>query len=262
MKYYFAEATFNTFLLFDCLEQTKLDTTFLRKAGDLLITEGRDDVLIMLSRTEKEEALYAHLAVLGQDGRWGEFCGNGARACAAYLFATYPEYKQFFLVTQQGVHQIEHKSGEYTIHLPSPCFSSNPKFIRSREEIETKYGCYYVEILEPHLVYPGKLSDGELLALGRELNSLKNHFPQGINVNAYYLRDDGSLDVKTYERGVQRLTRSCGTGSVACVAFAYREKYLRVQVVTSGGILEIELQENGVSLTGSASFETEVRFLP
>lgn len=75
-------------------------------------------------------------------------------------------------------------------------------------------------------------------------------FPLGINVNAWHILKKGSIKVKTYERGVQRLTQSCGTGSMSC-ASVYATSGL-VSVSTPGGDLKITLEKNGIELQGPA----------
>ena len=55
---------------------------------------------------------------------------------------------------------------------------------------------------------------------------------------AVYKKSDGSLDVLTYERGVEDLTLSCGTGSVASAIAAHLAGMTgtRVDVRNPGGL--------------------------
>ncbi|MBS0626347.1 MAG: diaminopimelate epimerase [Verrucomicrobia bacterium] len=243
MEYQLAEACQNTFILFDCLEKQKIDEEFLQEAQKLLKKENRDDALILIGAQSDQNSLSAQMLVLGWDGTLAEFCGNGSRCAAAYLFQHYPGYENYFL----NSHRLErHGEKVYSIQLPSPSFELNPRFVSE----EPLFGLQYVETLEPHLVYFGKMGDEELLALGQEINRRKDLFPLGINVNACEVLGSRELYVKTYERGVQRLTRSCGTGSMACAA-AFQSKG-SVHVLTPGGKLEIDLREDGIALKGEA----------
>ncbi|MBS0652873.1 MAG: hypothetical protein JSR39_05010 [Verrucomicrobia bacterium] len=272
MKYHLAEACQNTFVLFDCLglskerpgqletAQTELHTpstswkgsvseSLLDWAHSCLQNEDRDDALILVEDRRQGEDLYARMVVLGLDRNLGEFCGNGSRACAAYLFAKYPHFKKFFLVTPFGVHPLKKwGDGTYSIKLPLPSFEINLKFIAAPEV----FGMQYVEVIEPHLVIQADLDDEELFLLGKKLNQHKEIFPLGINVNAWHVIGDHHLHVKTYERGVQRLTKSCGTGSIACAASFLKQG--RLKVSTPGGDLEIAIENDGVLLKGPASF--------
>ncbi len=252
VNYYLAEACQNTFVLFDCLELSCVDESFLKKAHPCLLKENRDDALILFDGALIDHVMYAHLLVLGQDQALGEFCGNGARACAAYLFKKYPEQSHFYLITQHGKHSLIKYSDEiYSISLPPARFEWNKKFTTSPAQISHLWPhLTYVEMLEPHLVFNDKVSDAELLSLGREINQRRDLFPLGININCWHALEEGVLEVKTYERGVQRLTRSCGTGSMSCAAFY--KKLGNVLVMTSGGPLEITIHKNTMELKGPA----------
>lgn len=253
MKYYLAEACQNTFVLMDCLETHRIDNLILDSAHQFLKTENRDDALILTQGEFDGNSFYARMVVLGLDGTLGEFCGNGSRACAAYLFKKYPLVENFFLTTTYGIHPlIRYADGGYSIKLPPARFEINEKFIANPSLFKNKYGFDYVEMIEPHLIIQKTLSDEELFSLGRELNRQKDLFPHGININAWHILNEGSLHVKTYERGVQRLTRSCGTGSMSCAAF-YQSRG-NIHVSTPGGGLLIQMQDDGIVLKGPASF--------
>lgn len=247
MNYYLAQACQNTFVLFDCLAASSLDPQVVKKVLQSLQREKRDDALILIGGMSQGDVLHAQMVVLGCDGSFGEFCGNGARACAAFLFARYPVLKRFFLKIPGGLSPLfSHGDGIYSVGLPKPHFTINAKF--AAQPISPPF--HYAEVIEPHLLYKANLSDEELLALGRELNRDKQRFPFGINVNAWQCIGENRLFVKTYERGVQRLTRSCGTGSLCCAAF-YQPRG-QVRVTTPGGELEIALSEESALLKGPA----------
>lgn len=249
MMYYLGEACENTFVLFDCMQESAASEEFLDGALQCLHEEERDDALILINAKSVGDAFFAEMIVLGLDGEFGEFCGNGARACAAYLFERYPFFQRYYLVTKWGCHLLmNHGNGIYSVKLPPARFELNDKFVAVPE----LFGLNYVEIIEPHLIIQKKLSDDELFSLGRELNQHKNIFPRGINVNAWYPMEDDVLNVKTYERGVQRLTRSCGSGGTACAAF-YQDLG-EIFVSTPGGLLEITLEKEGIILKGPAFF--------
>ncbi len=248
MKYFLAESCQNSFVLFDCLESFELDETFMKKALSILRKEDRDDALILMNCQSHNSSLIVQMVVLGFDGEIAEFCGNGARAVAAYLFSNGFYSKEVLLQTKQGKYPIAACGGcRYSIKLSFPCFEWNFKFIKDKRQLN---GFTYVEVGEPHLIISKKMNDDELMAIGRNLNRQKDVFPFGINVNAWHVLQDGHIFVKTYERGVQRLTKSCGSGSVACAAF-YQKKGT-VHVTTPGGILEILIQDFGVELCGES----------
>lgn len=264
--YFFGEACKNTFLIFDCLSIAKLDEDFIKKAHECLLKEKKDDAMILIDGQAKEDALYARMLVLGVDGTFGEFCGNGSRACAAYLFSNYPQYKRFYLVSNQGTHQLlRYPDGVYSTQLPPIKFELNAKFIGRPDLFHQENGFYslsfegkhliYAEAIEPHLIVQEELNDKELLELGQKLNQRKDLFPLNINVNSIKQIKQNTIRVRTYERGVQRLTEACGTGSSCSSAWFLKNTPGIVQVITMGGSMIISIDSAGLQLKGPAMTE-------
>jgi diaminopimelate epimerase len=250
MKPIYAEACGNTFIIFDRLaDPSPLDHPFLESVKSLILNSNRDDALILTRNDVKDNCLYLTMHVLGPDGAFGNFCGNGTRAVAAYLYSTYPEYKGFFLLTPFGLcplHKLENGlfSAEFPINrATSPFIFEGNSFT-------------YGDALEPHLTLEADLSDVELYDLGKKINRQTNLFPERININAWQRLSSGELFVKTYERGVQRLTKSCGTGSAVCaLVFLKGDGHIAIQ--TPGGKLEITISNETALLAGQASLDHE-----
>lgn len=245
LKYFLAEACQNTFVLFDQIGKTP-NKLFWKKVHTVLLKEQRDDALVLTLCKEEGRSLYVKMHVLGVDGKFGEFCGNGARSVAAYLFESYSKYKEFYIVTKKGVYPLfSLGNGIYSAHLPLV------EFLESKIKSMT-----YGEILEPHMALEKSLSDSALHVLGSHLNQKKDLFPDGINVNVWTIINTNTIVVKTYERGVQRLTKSCGTGSSVCAAH-YLQGRGKVFVKTAGGPLLIRIKEDHLELIGPASYKNQ-----
>ncbi len=144
-------------------------------------------------------------------------------------------------------YQIARIAVSRPFHRP---FSLFTKFVKDPQEL---FPFSYVETIEPHLTVNAGLSDDALLALDKALNYNRALFPLGMNVNAWEVIGENTLFVKTYERGVQRLTKSCGTGAIS--AASQYKKEGRVQVVTPGGLLLLQFTEGYVTLSGSAQLD-------
>jgi diaminopimelate epimerase len=86
-------------------------------------------------------------------------------------------------------------------------------------------------------------------------------FPEGANVTFATERADGGYDQRTFERGVEAETRSCGTGAVAVAAVATRlgrvETGEPVVVSPPGGDLAVTVTESGSTLRGPVVSEFE-----
>ncbi len=79
-------------------------------------------------------------------------------------------------------------------------------------------------------------------ALGREIRYHAQFAPAGTNVNFICPQADGTIAIRTYERGVEAETLACGTGSVAAAIVEARKSGLRspVNLLTrSGSVLTI-----------------------
>ncbi|NYT06526.1 MAG: diaminopimelate epimerase, partial [Methanomicrobiales archaeon] len=85
---------------------------------------------------------------------------------------------------------------------------------------------------------------------------IRNHptFPEGANVNFVEVVNENEIRIRTFERGVEGETFSCGTGATASAAVAHRLGYAgepetkdvgtQVQVITKGGPLTIYLDKD------------------
>ena len=86
---------------------------------------------------------------------------------------------------------------------------------------------------------------------GKEIRYSKDFEEKGINVN-FVENQNKNIVVRTYERGVEDETLSCGTGVTAsALVFAHNENgFNRIEVQTKGGHLAVEFDK-----TGEQSFE-------
>jgi diaminopimelate epimerase len=114
----------------------------------------------------------------------------------------------------------------------------------------------------PHLVIlTGGISvdaaraEGRRLRYDRALGATLGH-PDGVHVNFVRVREDGSLDVLTYEAGVEDLTPACGTGSTAaayvCARIGRTSFPVRARLI--GGELVIDLRGDSMTMRGPAEY--------
>jgi diaminopimelate epimerase len=103
----------------------------------------------------------------------------------------------------------------------------------------------------PHYVKPvGDVWNINVVKEGREIRYNHHFAKNGINVNFVESDEEGNLIVRTYERGVEDETLSCGTGVTAsALVFAHNDNgFNRVNVKTPGGNLAVEFNKKGESL--------------
>ncbi|GAK61431.1 diaminopimelate epimerase [Candidatus Vecturithrix granuli] len=277
--YWLGEGCRNDFVIFDLLDEPEtFSETFLNQAHQILMAERRDDALILLPEQVSSQQFRLKMIVLEPDRSIAAFCGNGARVVAAYLEQKYVRpFPQFFLAAHDGNHELfflDH--GLYGVDMlatkTNPALSqfvseSARSVFESRAHYEQVLPvrfqnkdllCYFTETSEPHLVLFDSLSSEEFTAFGAYVNNeRRDFFPLGININQISVLDPTTIAVQTYERGVNRITQACGTGSTSSAVLCYllgKVQSMNIHVQTSGGALVIayNAQQNRSVLQGPA----------
>ncbi|NDF14378.1 diaminopimelate epimerase [bacterium] len=175
------------------------------------------------------------------DGGECTMCGNGGRALIQFAFdlGIRPEIYRFFAI--DGRHEAVLKEGRVELRMQAV-----------REVLETPVGPS-LDTGSPHLVVEVvNLLNHDVVEKGRALRSSPRFLPGGINVNFFEERD-GKLFVRTYERGVEDETLSCGTGAIATALVVHQRKRLpfpsqgEVSVHCQGGDLQVRFTHLGPS---------------
>jgi len=179
------------------------------------------------------------------DGSVAEMCGNGARCVARFAWEQEICGPEMGFETLAGIIRARVSDTRVKVTLP------DPTELKIDYEVELEQGALLISSVNtgvPHVVVP--VPDPEqpdVEALGREIRFHPLFSPAGTNVNFVSLRKDG-LAVRTYERGVEGETLSCGTGTVAAaVVGVYRGEVMSpVPVVTrSGETLTVHVEREG-----------------
>lgn len=191
------------------------------------------DGLILL---EKSEVCDFKMVYFNADGRESTMCGNGGRCLIQFaynkgLFQTATTFEAI-----DGVHRGKLlASGEVQLEM------ANVSEICQLDQVT-----FELNTGSPHYVEFGKIPDNVKNAGARiRYNEKYNH--QGINVN-FVQKKNNSLEVATYERGVEDETLSCGTGVTAAVlASAMKDNQfgtINNVVSTKGGTLSVTAFRN------------------
>jgi diaminopimelate epimerase len=252
----------NDFILIDEFERELIPEELKAKFASLYTERrfgiGADGVLFLL----KGEKAPLKMRVFNPDESEAEMCGNGIRCLAKYIldkgYDTYLVEKGFTkdsfpVETLAGVIQVSTKYDEdeefqATIGMPAPKF--NRSEIPATGEGEYKeeileYTVYAVNTGVPHaVVFVDEVGAIDMAELAP---AIRNHhsFLAGANVNFVEKREENLLHIRTYERGVEAETLSCGTGAMASAAMARKLGMVgdTVQVETAGGPLTVRLGE-------------------
>lgn len=184
------------------------------------------------------------------DGSTAEMCGNGARCICRYCHDTGISGETQRIETVAGL-VIGRRVDEdrYRIRLNDP---TAPVALA---------GADYLELGDPGI--PHAVLECDLTAdrdtLRERAKALRHapEYPRGANVNLCAVTGEDTVQLMTFERGVEDFTLACGTGTGATVyALTQRGRVSgrNVRVLTEGGELSVEVLPEGLFLTGPADW--------
>jgi diaminopimelate epimerase len=187
-----------------------------------------------------------------QDGSLADFCANGTRCAARFAFVNVIAPKRMTIETDAGVVGAEMgEGGVVTLSLPPPRAFVAERPLRVGER--TIRGSSILVGVPHYVIYVrDELWSHDIVPLGRAIREHRDLAPAGANVNFVTIRDEHSIEVRTYERGVEAETLSCGSGVVASVSTAalYGKVTSPVSVLTRSGItLEVSFALDGGELS-------------
>jgi diaminopimelate epimerase len=230
---------------------------------------GADGVLF-LDLDPTASPVRVTMTLVQPDGSTAAMCGNGAR-CAAHWAVRRLGAGEAGDVTGEVV--VDTDAGprhavideEVTIEMGTPTFDPAEVPVEGSEPlIETPVAGVTVTAVNtgvPHAVtFVEDASDVEMDAVGPDVR-YADVFPDGANFTVAASRPDGGFDQRTYERGVEDETRSCGTGAVAIAATAQRlgavDRREAAPVYPPGGRLVVTVTEGRTTLRGPVTREFE-----
>jgi diaminopimelate epimerase len=191
------------------------------------------------------------------DGGESTMCGNGGRCIAAFARKLGVVADKARFIAIDGLHQAFFGAGG-TVSLQ----------MKDVGDIRHLEGYSLLDTGSPHYVaWKEDLSAVPVFEEGRRIRNLPEFAPGGLNVNFTRRRGSEELDVRTYERGVEDETYSCGTG-VTAAAIAHSGAAtgsFSIGISTPGGLLRVRFDKSSadkaenVLLEGPASFVFEGR---
>ncbi len=117
--------------------------------------------------------------------------------------------------------------------------------------VERQDDTFVLNTGSPHFVrFDNDLQNVDMVREGRAVRYSERFREAGINVNLASLNPDKSLDIRTYERGVEDETLACGTGvtAAAIAGYLYRgatDRDVEIPVHARGGNLAVRFHANG-----------------
>lgn len=227
---------------------SKNNTNLINRLCDRKFGIGADG-LILLEEPEAEGDDFK-MVYFNADGNESSMCGNGGRCIVA--FAEFLEIikKEAAFTAIDGFHEAVIDNDLISLKMSDV------------DRVEEKTDSFFLNTGSPHhVIFTDKIDEIDIKKVGAAIRySEEYNSIGGTNVNFVEQLDKVSFKVRTYERGVEDETLSCGTGvtAVALAAFAAgKVNTTTVHLKTPGGRLAVSFDSREVSfrniwLTGPA----------
>ena len=186
---------------------------------------GADGLMLL----EKVDDFDFKMVYYNSDGNESTMCGNGGRCLVKFAYDLGVVTDKAYFLAVDGPHLAYVKDSN--VHLG----------MIDVYDIERSGADFFLNTGSPHFVETVQdVENTDVFSLGKEIRYSERFSPGGTNVNFMEMLPENSLYVRTYERGVEDETYSCGTGVTACaIASFFKGFQSPVKIKTKGGNLQV-----------------------
>jgi len=174
------------------------------------------------------------------DGRESSMCGNGGRCLVQFAKDRGIRRDSYSFLAVDGPH-LANFAGNGWVQLK----------MKDVDKVESHWGDCVLNTGSPHYVkFVNDVMHMNVVDHGKDIRYSDDYREEGINVN-FVEQGEDRIIVRTYERGVEDETYSCGTGVTAsALVSAHNETgFNRIEVKTLGGDLAVEFEKRGSLFT-------------
>ncbi len=237
LKFEKYESGGNDFVLIDDRKNNlNLTSQKIRNICDRNFGVGSDGLIILKKSTKADIKMIYY----NSDGQQSTLCGNGTRCLFSFSLGLGIVKKSAKIETSEGVYHAT-ISNRNLVSLK----------MKNIDDIILFDDKAYLNSGSPHHVQFAKdLDKISVKTIGASIRFSERYSPNGTNVNFFNKLSDKKFIIRTYERGVEDETLSCGTGATA-VAIAVHAMGLTAQneifIQTRGGelIISFEISKTG-----------------
>ncbi len=237
IPFYKYQSTGNDFVLIDNREglYDGLTTAQVEFLCDRRFGIGGDGLMLLNNKRGYD----FDMKYYNSDGREGSMCGNGGRSIAQFARHLGVIHDSARFMAVDGAHEATLEKDNWVRLRMNPVHS-----------VQHKEDHFILNTGSPH--YVKKVGDVRAIDVdkeGAEIRYSPAFAEKGINVNFVQVKGDGKMYVRTYERGVEEETYSCGTGVTASALVlggshaAEKNATQKVDVETLGGHLSVEFKK-------------------
>ncbi len=241
LKFYKYQGTGNDFIIFDNRDNIidRNNDAWVAKICDRHFGIGADGVMLLQNHKDYDFEMIYYNA----DGRESSMCGNGGRCMVNFVRMVGPVKEKYRFLAVDGEH-------EATINkeIVSLKMQNVHNVIAGDNHWQLNTG-------SPHYVtFVSELNKMDIKTFGAAIRYSEAFMSDGININ-FLEEQNGNLHIRTYERGVEEETLSCGTGvTAAAICYVLKKQFEAgshiVNMETMGGPLRVAFTK-----TADNSFE-------
>ena len=241
------QATGNDFIIVDYRSNNfhHLNTNRIKSLCDRNLGIGSDGFIEIYESNNFDFRMIYY----NSDGKKASLCGNGTRCAVKYVGNILKKEKVTFEAFD-GIHVgYLNKNNEISIEMSDV------------KDFKIFHNYMLFETGSPHYVeFVDDIHQINVYEEGSKIRNSEKFKKNGINVNFVQKISDSEFFVRTYERGVENETKSCGTGSIASALAMFESKKTiqkNIKILTKGGYLVIAFEKvkniyKKIKLTGSA----------
>ncbi len=232
MEFYKYQGTGNDFVMIDNRdEEFPKAKEFIRQLCDRRFGIGGDGLILL----ENDPAADFKMVYYNSDGNESSMCGNGGRCIVAFahFLDIFEDKTQFEAI--DGLHEAEIHNGIIKLKMIDV------------NSIKNIHGDFELNTGSPHYVtFVESVENYKVFENGNKIRNSASYCQEGINVNFVEEISENEIFVRTYERGVEDETFSCGTGATAAALVFLKDKEQpSVKVKVLGGNLKVYAERNG-----------------
>jgi diaminopimelate epimerase len=225
------QGTGNDFILID--NRSKAFSNFsqeeIERICDRRFSIGADGLMML----NQKDGYDFEMKYYNSDGKPGSMCGNGGRCIVRFAYDLGIHKESYHFLASDGQHEAEIETGSNIISLKMKDVSG----------YKEENGHFIVDTGSPHYIkFVKDVMSVDVVKEGKEIRYSEPFAKDGINVNFVQSKGDDEIVVRTYERGVEDETYSCGTGVTASALVCHHNDvgYNDVTIDTKGGKLVVK----------------------
>lgn len=245
------QGTGNDFIIIDNRKEVfdPDDSNLINKLCDRRFGVGADGLILICD----SQRFDFEMKYFNSDGFESSMCGNGGRCSSDFAIRSRIADNKLTFKAIDGTHKAVSENGIIRLQMND---IQKPKLVK---------GNYFLNTGSPHcVIFRNDINSLDVNTEGKTVRWSDDFEPEGTNVDFVEVTANG-IFVRTFERGVEEETLSCGTGVTAsAIASVISGQFgtIPVKVKTRGGILEVSFKISGddiydIWLSGPATFVYE-----